>query len=151
MAKQEANIGLNYGWNLGDSGWNLQMDENLKALGALVNVSVLSATTQAPPAAPEKGHRYLIPAAGVTGDWAGHEKKIARWNGSAWELFPARSGWEITAQDSLQRWHFDGTDWALVFSRMKQAADDAGAASSGVPVHGAYIRIDTGALTIRRS
>lgn len=149
MSSQEPNTGLNYGWTLGESGWNLQMDENLKAIGALLLVSVLSATETSPPASPSPGDRYLVPASGVTGNWSGHEKKIARWSGSAWEVFNPKSGWEITAQDTAQRYHYDGTSWALLHSRLGQYADDSSAATGGVPVGGTYVNSATGGLQVR--
>ena len=31
----DPNLGLNYGWTLGESGWGAGMDANLKRLGAV--------------------------------------------------------------------------------------------------------------------
>ena len=40
MASTDPNLGLTYGWTLGESGWNTSMDANLKRLGAVVGLSV---------------------------------------------------------------------------------------------------------------
>ena len=36
MSSTDPNLGLNYGWTLGESGWDTGMDANLKRLGAVV-------------------------------------------------------------------------------------------------------------------
>lgn len=151
MASQEPNLGLSFGWSLGESGWNLQMDENLKAVGALLLLSVKSATQNSPPAVPVAGDRYLVPSSGATGVWAGHEGAVARYSGTSWEIFNAKDGWEVTAQDSKQRYHFNGTAWALWASRLSSYANDAAAAAGGVPVGGLYTNSSTGALHVRLS
>ena len=33
MSSTDPNLGLNYGWTLGESGWDTGMDANLKRLG----------------------------------------------------------------------------------------------------------------------
>ena len=40
MSSTDPNLGLNYGWTLGESGWDTGMDANLKRLGAVVGLSV---------------------------------------------------------------------------------------------------------------
>jgi hypothetical protein len=40
MASTDPNLGLTYGWTLGESGWNTSMDANLKRLGAVLGLSV---------------------------------------------------------------------------------------------------------------
>lgn len=62
----DPNLGLNYGWTLGESGWGAGMDANLKRLGAVVSLSVKDRDLATPPASPVNGDRYLIPA-GATG------------------------------------------------------------------------------------
>ena len=34
MASTDPNLGLTYGWTLGESGWHTSMDANLKRIGA---------------------------------------------------------------------------------------------------------------------
>ncbi len=62
MANTDPNLGLTYGWALGESGWNTAMDANLKRLGAVVGLSVKSRSLTAPPATPTDGDRYTCQA-----------------------------------------------------------------------------------------
>ncbi len=66
MASVDPNLGLSYGWTLGESNWGSGMDANLKRLGAVVGLSVKDRDLGTPPASPIGGDRYLIPA-GATG------------------------------------------------------------------------------------
>jgi hypothetical protein len=76
MSSTDPNLGLNYGWTLGESGWDTGMDANLKRLGAVVGLSVKDRDLTTPPASPANGDRYLVPAA-ATGVWAGKTNQIA--------------------------------------------------------------------------
>lgn len=109
-AKQEPNLGLNYGWPLGDSGWNLEMDENLRAVGALVQLSVISATTTAPPSSPSQGDRYIVPA-GATGDWAGQTNRVVRYVGTDWEVYTPAVGWRANVEDQIGTLSYTADGW----------------------------------------
>ena len=76
MASVDPNLGLSYGWTLGESGWKDGMDANLKRLGAVVGLSVKDRDLGAPPASPVDRHRYVILAA-ATGVWSGRAGQIA--------------------------------------------------------------------------
>ena len=54
-ASLDPNLGLNYGWSTGESGWAAGMDANLKRLGALVGLSVKDRDLVTPPASPANG------------------------------------------------------------------------------------------------
>ncbi len=88
----DPNLGLGYGWPLGESGWDADMNANLKRLGAVVGLSVINRTTTAPPGSPANGARYIIPA-GATGAWAGRTHQIAVHIGGAWEYHVPKHGW----------------------------------------------------------
>lgn len=148
MSSQGPNIGINFKWTLGESGWNLQMDENLIAIDALLLLSVKSATTSAPPGSPVEGDRYLVPT-GATGAWGTHDGKIARFHQAVWEFYIADEGWEVRAEDSLQRYYYDGSNWGLVGSNYAQHADDSAASAGNVPLGGMYVNTVTGALSVR--
>ena len=92
-ASQDPNLDLYYGWDFRESGWKTGMDANLKKLGAVVHLSVLSHTTTAPPGAPTNGDRYIIPA-GATGDWTGLTGQIAVRVAGAWEYYTPEEGWQ---------------------------------------------------------
>ncbi|KAE8546137.1 DUF2793 domain-containing protein [Marinobacter nauticus] len=146
-AKQEPNIGINYGWAGGESGINLQLDENWRAIGALLQLSVLSRTTDIP-ASPVEGDRYIVPV-GATGNWSGHDGKLARYIEGAWELYTPLKGWEVWVWDENQLYRHDGTGWKLPGDLYSQYVDDAAAASGGVPVGGLYVDSVAGGLKVR--
>jgi len=146
---QAPNVGIYYGWALGESGWNTQMDSNLKTMDALLMIGVLSASTVAPPGSPSSADRYLIPV-GATGVWATYDGSIAIWNGTAWEIFPTKSTWTLIALDTGQRWVNNAGTWVLSSSLLGQYVDDAAAATGSVPVGGLYVNSSTGAITARQ-
>lgn len=138
-AKQEPNIGINYGWAGGESGINLQLDENWRAIGALLQLSVISKTTDVP-ATPSAGDRYIVPT-GATGDWSGHDGKVARYNESVWEIYTPLKGWLAYLEDVDQYQFFDGATWAPA------PIDDAGQvtynnATSGLTAQDVQAAID---------
>jgi hypothetical protein len=147
-ASQAPNVGLYHGWTLGEGGWNLQMDANLKAADALLCIGVLSATTTAPPGSPTAGDRYLIPTS-ATGDWATYDGSIAIWNGTAWDVFPTSNSWNVLAIDTGQTWVKSGGSWVLWATLLGSYANDSAAATGGVPVGGLYINSSSGAMTKR--
>lgn len=98
MASTDPNLGLTYGWALGEFGWHAGMDANLKRLGAVVGLSVKSRATTTPPASPSDGDRYLVPA-GATGAWSGKTDQIAARVASAWEFYAPKVGWLAYVED----------------------------------------------------
>jgi hypothetical protein len=102
MPQTDPNLGLVYGWTLGESGWHTGMDANLKRLGAVVGLSVASRTLTTPPASPAEGDRYIVPS-GATGDWAGRTGQIAVRINGVWEFHAPSVGWlaYIVAEDRL--------------------------------------------------
>jgi hypothetical protein len=111
MASTDPNLGLSYGWTLGESGWKDGMDANLKRLGALVGLSVKSRAVAAPPAAPADGDRYVIPA-GATGAWAGKTGQVAVRVASAWEYHVPKVGWLAYVEDEAVLSAFKTTGWS---------------------------------------
>jgi len=154
-AKQEPNIGINYGWDAGESGINLQLDENWKAIGALLQLSVVSATDNIP-TSPAAGDRYIIPT-GATGVWSTHVGKVARYNEGAWEIYTPLKGWLAYVQDVDVHVFFDGASWgnlelgdasAVVYNNMSsgltaeniQSAIDELVVQLGGGSGGSYVR-----------
>lgn len=88
----DPNLGLNYGWSVGESGWAVGMDQNLKRLGAVLGLSVLDRGLTTPPVSPANGDRYIIPPA-ATGVWAGKTNQIAVRIAGAWEYYVPQIGW----------------------------------------------------------
>ena len=80
---------INYGWDLGESGWNQQMDANLLKLGAFVGLSAIDRGLVTPPASPVDGDTYIVPAS-ATGVWLNRTNQIAVYRGgtvNAWEFY----------------------------------------------------------------
>lgn len=100
-------------------------NEAIRALDAVVQLSVLDATLTSPPAIPDDGARYIV-AAGATGAWVGHVGNIAAYQDGAWLFYVPREGWTAWVASVDKRYVFDGTGWILL----------GGAAASFAPVVG---------------
>lgn len=85
-------------------------NEALMRLDMLVQLAVLSADQPAPPSQPGLGERHIV-GAGASGDWAGHAREIALWDGMIWLFVPASPGWRADVLPTGQSLRFDGTDW----------------------------------------
>ena len=62
-------------------------------------------------AAAVKGNRYIINGTGGTA-WAGHDKAITYYDGSAWQFITPVEGYICWVQDEDKFYKFDGTNWA---------------------------------------
>ncbi len=130
-AQNDPNLNLFYGWDFRESGWKAGMDANLKKLGAVVHLSVISMETAAPPASPANGDRYIIPA-GATGDWSAHAGEIAVRVAGAWEYHTPSFGWRAWVQDQNAEAVRGPSSWELV-SRPQWVDPPASAADPGIP------------------
>lgn len=111
MAATDPNLGLTYGWTLGESGWKDGMDTNLKKLGAVVGLSVKDRDLATPPASPADGDRYIVPA-GATGAWSGRTNQIAVRIGGAWEFHVPRVGWLCFVEDEAVLSAYKAAGWS---------------------------------------
>ena len=87
-------------------------NEAIRALDALVQMSVASRTLSTPPATPTDGARYIVPAA-ATAAWTGLAPHIAAFQDGAWVKYTAREGWLVCVEDEDRLYAFDGTAWAV--------------------------------------
>jgi hypothetical protein len=111
MPLTDPNLGLVYGWTLGESGWHTGMDANLKRLGAIVGLSVISRAATTPPTSPADGDRYIIPA-GATGAWAGKTDQIAVRIAGVWEYHAPQVGWLAYIEDEAKLAVFKPGGWS---------------------------------------
>ena len=111
MSSTDPNLGLNYGWTLGESGWDTGMDANLKRLGAVVGLSVKDRDLATPPASPANGDRYIVPAA-ATGVWSGKIDQIAARIAGAWEYHVPKIGWTCFIEDEDVLAVYKPTGWS---------------------------------------
>jgi hypothetical protein len=108
----EVRSGIKYGWSLGESGWNSEMDANLLAIGRFAfHLSVKDRNLTAPPGSPAAGDTY-IPAATATGDWAGKEGQVAIWSGTAWVFGVPREGWVAWIEDEAKLCAYHSAAWS---------------------------------------
>ena len=96
-------------------------NESLRLLDILVHLAVLDRDRSAPPALPAEGDRHII-GPDATGEWAGHDGKVAAFWGGAWAILAPRPGWQarVLAED-LTLAH-DGTDWRPAFATPETVA-----------------------------
>ena len=90
---------------------HVTVNEGLRALDAIVQLSVVDKDLTAPPGStPAAGARYIV-AATATGAWAGEETKIAAYQDSAWAFYAPQAGWQAFVEDEGRLYIFDGTSW----------------------------------------
>ena len=111
MPQFDPNLGLAYGWTLGESGWHTGMDANLKRLGAVVGLSVKDRDLTTPPSTPSDGDRYIIPS-GATDAWAGKNGQIAVCIGGTWEYHAPKVGWLAYIEDEGVLLAYKPTGWS---------------------------------------
>lgn len=111
-ASTEPRSGLYYGWSLGESGWNAQMNSNLKRIGRFgFHLSVKDRDLATPPASPVSGDAYIV-AASPTGAWVGKETQVAVWDGAAWEFGVPRVGWIAYVEDEEKLIAYKASGWS---------------------------------------
>ena len=99
----DKNLGLAFGWALGEDNWNTGMDQNMAIIGGMASLTVLSATNTTPPTTND-GDVYFVPS-GASGVWSGKDNNIAIYEGqreSAWLFVPVKAGWIFTIADDAQ-------------------------------------------------
>ncbi len=85
-------------------------NEALALVDLVVQLSVISNSIVSPPASPTEGARYIVPS-GATGDFAGHETKIAAYDGGIWRFLQPAEGWAAWVQSLGTMQVFSGGNW----------------------------------------
>ncbi len=95
---------------------HVTVNEALRRLDALVQVSVQSAVLATPPASPTEGQRWIV-AASPTGTWSGHAAHLAAWQDGAWAFYVPLDGWiAFDANTDTLLWFNTGTgSWVSLF------------------------------------
>ncbi|CAM8660654.1 DUF2793 domain-containing protein [Sphingobium sp.] len=88
----------------------IQHNEALVVVDALLHGRVESADLSAPPGAPMVGQCWIV-AAGASGDWAGQADTVALWTEGGWRFVAPRAGLRVAAADRDHALFFDGTLW----------------------------------------
>jgi hypothetical protein len=92
---------------------HVTVNESLRALDALVMLSVLDKDSGTPPGTPTDGQRWIVGAA-PTGAWAGQTGKIAAWQDGAWIFYTPREGWLSWVADEDLLYAYNGSAWNVV-------------------------------------
>lgn len=87
---------------------NTEISNAIRGLDWQDSVGSMVVTT--PPASPQTGYRWIIPA-GATGVWSGKTNQIAHWHGSAWVYYVPSLGWSVYVHDENKNYVYNGTAW----------------------------------------
>lgn len=108
----EVRSGLKYGWSLGESGWNGEMDANLLLIGRFgIHLSIKDRDLTTPPGSPVAGDTYIA-AASSTGAWSGQDGKVLVWTGTAWAIGTPRVGWVAYIEDEQKLSAYKAGGWS---------------------------------------
>lgn len=89
---------------------HVTVNESLRILDGLVQLSVTSRAVSSPPGGPSDSVRYLVPA-GATGAWAGKDGQIAIYQDGAWAYRQPRDGWLVWVEDEARLAKRAGGAW----------------------------------------
>lgn len=108
-----ANLVLPY-LAVGQAQKHVTLNESLRRLDALVQLSVISATTTAQPGSPADGAVYIVPAGKSGAAWSAYANgSLAYYRDGAWEQLTPREGWLAYVKDTGLLLHYAGAAWAL--------------------------------------
>jgi Protein of unknown function (DUF2793)/Chaperone of endosialidase len=114
-------------------------NEALRALDALVHLTVLDRHLVAPPAPlPADGACYLVAAVG-TAAWAGHTDQIAAFQDGAWMFYAPREGWTAWVADEDVGLVYSGAAWTMANDPPGTAATLFAAHTAAADPHPTYL------------
>jgi hypothetical protein len=85
-------------------------NEAIRALDAIVQLSVLDRHLGTPPGSPAEGARYIV-AASPTGAWSGHAGEVAAYQDGAWMFYAPAEGWIAWIADEDIAVVWSGSAW----------------------------------------
>jgi hypothetical protein len=88
----------------------IQHNEALALVDALLHGQVESADLSAPPGGPTVGQCWIV-AAGASGDWSGQADMVALWTEGGWRFVAPRAGLRVVVADRDHALFYDGTLW----------------------------------------
>lgn len=99
---------------VGQAQKHVTVNESLRRLDAVVQLSVVSATTTAQPASPSDGAVYIVPAGKSGADWNAYANgALGYYRDGAWEEVSPREGWLAYVRDSDRLLAYAGAAWEL--------------------------------------
>jgi hypothetical protein len=88
-------------------------NEALRALDAIVQLSVKNRDLAAPPGAPAEGDRHVV-ADAATGAWSGHDGEVAVREDGSWAFHAPGAGWRAWIEEEGTLVIFDGVEWVEI-------------------------------------
>jgi len=88
-------------------------NQAIRALDALVQLSVLSRKLNSAPQEPLEGDRYIV-ASEAAAPWAGKTNQIGAWQDGAWAFFQPQEGWYAWVAEEHGFVVFNQTSWSEV-------------------------------------
>lgn len=112
MSQSTANLGFPFVAE-GQAQKHVTVNETIRRLDAIVQITVESATTTAEPGAPSDGQTYIVPAGKTGANWAAFTNNaIGYYRDGAWEQITPREGWLAWVRDTGRLLAYDGSAWS---------------------------------------
>ncbi|HVY88846.1 MAG TPA: DUF2793 domain-containing protein [Hyphomonadaceae bacterium] len=97
---------------VGQAQKHVTVNETLRKLDAIVQLSVTSASTASQPASPVDGAVYIIPAGKTGADWSAFANdSLGYYRDGAWVEITPREGWLAYVKDTDQLVAYSGSAW----------------------------------------
>jgi hypothetical protein len=94
---------------------HVTVNESLRRLDALVQLSAVSASIATQPASPTDGSVYILPAGKTGAAWgAMANEALAYYRDGAWEQLTPKPGWLCFVEDEKTLFAFTGAGWSRV-------------------------------------
>lgn len=110
VQKIAPNLGMAYGWDLGESGWKPGMDANMKKLDAIVGAAVQGIANA--PSVTDDGTRYIV-GTSPSGAFSGQAGKLAVRVEGSWEFYTPQAGWSVYNLANGMGYRYTGAMWVI--------------------------------------
>ncbi len=99
---------------VGQAQKHVTVNESLRKLDAIIQLSVVSATTTAEPGAPADGSVYVIPSGKTGPHWSAYANgSLGYYRDGAWVEITPREGWLAFVKDTDLLLAYTGSAWSL--------------------------------------
>jgi hypothetical protein len=99
---------------VGQAQKHVTVNETLRRIDAVIQLSVVSATTTAQPGSPTDGSVYIVPSGKTGTQWAAFANwSLGYYRDGAWEQVTPREGWLAYVKDTDQLLYYTGSAWSF--------------------------------------
>lgn len=119
-------------------------NEAIKALDAITQLAVQSASLTEVPATPVAGECHLVGTSAI-GAWAGRDGQIAVFDGAQWAYFAPQQGWRADVAPEARALRYNGSAW--VDAMVLQNLDNLGIATTADTVNRLAVASEASLLT----